>query len=203
MVGKMERMVEMQETMILPGFSLGLSPSSTDLVSSVGVAGMDGGGAAVPTPSTSASVGAGLPKNPLYGTGDAYVRELRQRLEAQKEELRMEEAATALAVRTARFALDRAVREEALYADRLVTLSRSALESSMRGYSAGKVMFSDVLESCMGWLEANIARARGRSDVGAAWAGLEAAVGVSLPAQGEPAAVSGETGRTGEGGGRR
>ena len=108
--------------------------------------------------------------------------ELRQRILALKEDLRMEESATTLRVRNAWFALDKAAREEALYGDRVVTLSRSALEASNEGYSAGKVMFADVIESYRTWLEANLALARARADRGMAFADLEAAVGTRIEA---------------------
>jgi hypothetical protein len=40
-------------------------------------------------------------------------------------------------------------------------------------------MFSDLLESYTGWLEAGLARERARADLGIARAGLEAAVGTA------------------------
>jgi outer membrane protein TolC len=192
MVGKMERMLLMQETMVHPGFSLNLSVYGRDEASRVGAGGMGGEKEDFPT-STVASVGAGLPKAPLFGMQEAYLRELRQRILALKADLRMEEAATALRVRNAWFALDKAAREEALYGDRVVTLSRSALEASNEGYSAGKVPFADVIESYRGWLEANLALARARADRGTAFADLEAAVGTRVEATGTgPEPVKGE-----------
>jgi outer membrane protein TolC len=175
-IGKMERMLAMQETMIHPGLSLNLSQYDRDEASRIRAGGMEGAKADFPT-TTAASVGEGLPKTPAYGTQAAYLRELRQRIEGVKADLRTEEAATLLGVRTAWFALDKAKREEALYGERVVTLSRSALETSTRGYSAGKVAFADVIESYRGWLEANLSLARSRADAGAAFAELENAVG--------------------------
>lgn len=176
MVGKMERMLLMQETMVHPGFTLNLSLYERDEASRIAAGGMGGEKENFPT-TTVASVGAGLPKVPLFGTQEAYLRELRQRIEGLKSDLRMEEAATLLGVRTAWFALDKAKREEALYGDRIVTLSRSALEASNQGYSAGKVMFADVIEAYRGWLEANLSLSRSRADLGVASAELENAVG--------------------------
>jgi outer membrane protein TolC len=202
MIGKMERMVEMQETMVLPPLTLNLSRNGRDEITRVGAGGMGAGEGSFPT-STTASTGGGLPKNPFFAMQEGYVRELRKRVEALSQELRMEEAASDLAVRTAWFGLEKARREEALYADRVVTLSRSALESSNRGYSAGKVAFADVIESYRTWLEANLSRSRGRSDVGTAWAELEAAVGTSLPAAAGPGGGAVEPGFKGYGGGGR
>lgn len=180
MIGKMERMLEMQETMIHPGYSLNFSRMERDEVSRVGSAGMDGETTRFPT-TTAPSVGEGLPKTPFLGVQDAYVRELRQRIEALRDDLRMEEARTVLEVRNAWFRMDKAGRERALYADRVGELSRAALETSGRGYSAGKVMFADVIMSYRGWLESNLSRARSLSDLGTARAELEDVVGAGLP----------------------
>lgn len=192
MVGQMERMIEMAETMVYPRFHLELSTYRRDEVSRVGGAGpaggdmgggMGGGGDAGGAPSfpeaTEASMGAGLPRMPWYGTQEAYLREARQRLAALGKELEMEESTTALRVREAWFGLDRALREEALFADRVLPLTRAALEAATRGYAAGQVMFADALMTYGSWLEAQLARERRRADVGRSRAELEAAVGVS------------------------
>ena len=185
MVGRMEKMLLMQETMVLPGYSLNLSRFDRDEVSRVGAgAGMGGERENFPF-TTVASVGEGLPKAPLFGTQEAYLRELRQRIEGLKADVRTEEASTLLGVRNAWFALDKANREEGLYRDRVVTLSRSALETSSQGYSAGKAMFADVIESYRGWLEANLASARAKADRSIARAELEDAVGQRLAPAGK------------------
>ncbi|MBI5440883.1 MAG: TolC family protein, partial [Deltaproteobacteria bacterium] len=179
MIGKMERMLEMAETMIYPGFSLNLSLYERDEVSRVGAgAAMGQGGGAFPT-TTTASMGAGLPKMPWFGKDDAYLRETRQRIEALKKDLEMTEASAFFGAHQAWFRLDKALREEALFGDRVVNLSQAALEASTRGYTAGKVMFSDLIESYTGWLEANLALERARADAGIARAELEAAVGTT------------------------
>ncbi|MBI5443512.1 MAG: TolC family protein [Deltaproteobacteria bacterium] len=186
MVGKMERMIEMQETMIFPGYSLNLSLRDKDEISRIGAAGgggMAGGGAAQAgsfPESTTASMGEGLPKMPWFGVDDAYLRETRQKLAAQKKELEMEELAAVFGVREAWFKLDKAAREQALYGERVNVLTESALEASNRGYAAGKVMFSDVIESYTGWLEVGLSTARSRSDLGIARAELEQALGAPI-----------------------
>ncbi|NOY46048.1 MAG: TolC family protein [Deltaproteobacteria bacterium] len=173
-VGKMERMIELAETRIYPDYTLNLSVYQDEAVNQVGTARMKEPFATV----TTASVGAGLPKMPWYGRGDAYVRETRQKLEALRQRLRKEEAATRFGVHDAWFRLDRAAREEALYAGKVVGLSRAALDVATRGYEAGEVMFADVIGSYMGWLGANLTEARKRADLGVAWAELAEAVGV-------------------------
>ncbi len=174
-IGKMERMVELAETRIYPAYTLNLSLYADEAVNQVGTVRTK-----EPFPTTvTASVGAGLPKMPWYGTGDAYVREVRQKLQALRQELRRVEERTRYEVRRAWFELDRASREEALYAKSVVDLSRAALEVSSRGYEAGRVAFADVIGSYTAWLRANLTLARKRADLGIAWAELERAVGVS------------------------
>lgn len=194
MVGQMERMIEMAETMVYPRFHLELSTYRRDEVSRVGGAGpaggdmgggmgggggVGGGGAPSFPEATQAAMGAGLPRMPWYGTQEAYLREARQRLAALGKELEMEESTTALRVREAWFGLDRALREEALFADRVLPLTRAALEAATRGYAAGRVMFADALMTYGSWLEAQLARERRRADAGRARADLEAAVGAA------------------------
>ncbi|MBI5016229.1 MAG: TolC family protein [Deltaproteobacteria bacterium] len=181
MIGRMERMLEMAETMIYPGFSLNLSLYERDEVSRIGAGAAMGEAAGSFPVVTTASMGAGLPKMPWFGKDDAYLRETRQRIGALQKDLEMTEASTALSVREAWFRLDKALREEALFGDRVVSLSQAALEASTRGYRAGKVMFSDLIESYTGWLQANLALERAKADTGVARAELEAVVGATLP----------------------
>jgi len=176
MIGKMERMIEMSETMIYPRFTLGFSFYERDEVSRVGS--VEAMRDSFPV-TTTASMGEGLPKMPWFGTNDAYLRETRQRLEALKKDLQMTEASTMFGVREAWFRLDRAKREESLYGERVVTLSQAALEASTTGYSAGKVSFSDVNESYAGWLNANLSLERKRADLGVGWAELQEAIGAA------------------------
>ncbi len=174
-VGKMERMIELAETRIYPAYTLNLSLYADEAVARVGTARVREPFAVA----TRASTGAGLPKMPWYATGDAYVRETRQRLEALRARLRGAEARARFEVRTAWFELDRAAREAALYGRSIVSLSRAALEVSTRGYEAGEVGFADVIASYTAWLKANLTLARKRADLGVARADLDRAVGVS------------------------
>lgn len=177
MVGRMERMLEMVETMTYPGFDLGLSPASRGMLSPS--AGGSGTGGSADGPGKTAAAAAQPPNRPFFAADEAYVREIRQRIAALKSERESVRAETLVGVRLAWFAADRARREEALYAAKVLGLSQSALESSLQGYAAGNVGFSDLLESYTGWLEANLAHQRARVDIGIARSGLEAAVGVA------------------------
>jgi len=175
MVGRMERMLEMVETMTYPGFDLGLTPPPRGVIApSAESSGM--GGSADGARQVAA---AKAPNRLFFAADEAYVREIRQRIAALKSEREAVRAETLVGVRNAWFASDRARREEALYAAKVLGLSKSALESSLQGYAAGNVGFSDLLESYTGWLGANLARQRARVDIGITRSGLEAAVGVA------------------------
>lgn len=175
-VGKMERMIEMAETMVLPPYTLNLSLYDDESVNQVGSVAMK---ETFPTVTTT-SAGAGLPKMPWYGTNDAFLRETRQKLKALKAELIQIEAATDNLVRNSWFDLDRAKREEILYRQTVVKLSQAALEVSTRGYETGKVTFADVIASYNTWLRANLTLARKESDLGIARAELGRVLGTSL-----------------------
>ena len=175
-VGKIELMIEMAETMILPGYSLNLALYGDEPVNDAGSFARK---ETFPT-RTEASRGAGLPKMPWYGTEDAYLRETRQKLYALNEDLKQAETQTNTMVRNTWFNIDKAGREAALYQDEVVKLSRSALDVSTRGYESGNVSFADVIDSYTTWLKANLTLERKRSDFEIAWAELEQVVGTSL-----------------------
>jgi hypothetical protein len=175
-INKMELMIEMAETMILPGYTLNHSLYGNEPVNDTGSFAKR---EAFPI-RTNASSGAGLPKMPWYGTEDAYLRETRQKLYALREELKQAETKTNTMVRNTWFDIDRAGREAALYRDEIVKLSRSALDASTRGYESGNVTFADVIDSYTTWLQANLTLEKKRSDFEIAWAELEQVVGTSL-----------------------
>ena len=175
-VGKMERLIEMAETMILPPYTLGFSFFEDDAVTQVG---------SVATRedfpiTTQASTGFGLPKMPWYGVEDAYLRQTQQELNALRRDLEKEEATTMMLVRNAWFRLDLAKREESLYRTSILKLSRAALDVSTQGYEAGNVPFADVISSYTSWLDTNLAAERELSALGIARAQLENVVGTSL-----------------------
>ena len=169
----MERLILLAETAVYPVYSLNLSLFEDEAISQVGT-----WRTKEPFPeTTTAAVGAGLPKMPWYGKNDAYLRETQQKLEALRKDLRKAEEATFFGVREAWFRLDRARREEALYAEQVVKLSQEALEVSTRGYETGLVSFADVIASYTNWLKANLSLPRKQSDLGVSRAQLQEAVG--------------------------
>jgi outer membrane protein TolC len=175
-IGKMERMIEMSETMVLPPYTLNLSLYEDEAILKVGsFARKD----AFPT-SIEVSRGAGLPKMPWYGIQDAYLRETRQKLDALREDLKQAEAATVDKVRSSWFELDRARREISLFKNKVINLSKSALDVTTRGYESGRVPFADVIAAYTLWLDANLSLANQQSRFGVAWAELEQVVGMSL-----------------------
>jgi outer membrane protein, heavy metal efflux system len=173
MIGKMERMIEMAETMIYPRFSLNLSFFQDEAIDQVGTMRMKEPFSV----KTQASTGAGLPRMPWYGTNDAYLRETKQKLAALREDLKRTEDETVSKVREGWFRLDRAKRMETLYAQRVVGLSQAALEVSNRAYESGNIAFADVIESYQGWLNAHLSLEKEKSNLGIARLELEEAVG--------------------------
>ena len=73
-----------------------------------------------------------------------------------------------------------------LFKDKVVNLSKSALDVTTRGYESGNVSFADVIASYTLWLDANLSLARQESDFGVAWAELERVVGSSLNMKSDP-----------------
>ena len=179
MIGKMERMIEMAETMVLPPYTFHLSLYEDEAVMQTGSSAMK------PTfpVSLKSYQGVGLPKMPWYGKDDAYLRQTRQELAALKENLIKAETATVTKVRKAWFELDRAIREKILYKDTVLPLSQSALDVSTQGYEAGGVSFADVINAYSDWLKAGLTFARKQSDMGVSWAELARVVGVDLAHQ--------------------
>ena len=175
-LGKMERLIEMAETMILPAYTLNLSFYEDEAINQVGSIATKEGFYV----STKASTGSGLPIMPWYGVQDAYLRQTQQELNALKRELEKEEAGTFTLVRNAWFRLDLAKREESLYRASILELTRTALEVSTQGYETGKVSFADVITSYRSWLDANLAAERELSALGIARAQLENVLGTSL-----------------------
>jgi outer membrane protein TolC len=175
-LNKLQYVLEMAETMILPPYTLNLSSFENQSINTVGSS------AKKPSFSTttSASKGAGLPKNVWYGTNDAYVREIRQRVAALKESLEKTKAETINLVRDRWFELDRAWREKKLYQNTVVRLSKSALDVSTSGYESGNVSFADVINSYELWLSSNLTLERKRSQFYIAWALLEQVLGAQI-----------------------
>ncbi len=172
-IGKMERMVELAETMILPGFDLGLSRYREAAIVQVGSEAM--------TPSFAenipSSMGKGLPKKIWYSTGASWLMETRKRLAAAREGLRGMEADTRKMVRMAWYEMDRAVRRSRLYGEKVVSLSATALDVSTREYESGKIAFADVAGAYSDWLQTRLEHARALSDIGISRAQLARVTG--------------------------
>jgi outer membrane protein TolC len=173
---KMQVVLEMAETMVLPSYTLNYSAFHNQAIHTVGSS------ATKPSfqTSSSASRGAGLPKNVWFGTNDAYVREIRQLVEALNEGLAETKAETINQVRDRWFLLDRASREKRLYQDKVVRLSKSALDVSTSGYESGNVSFADVINSYELWLSSGLSLEKKRSEFFITWAQLEQVVGVQF-----------------------
>ena len=175
-VGKMEKLIEMAETMILPPYTLGFSFFEDEAVTQVGSVATQEDFSVT----TKSSTGSGLPIMPWQGVQDAYLRQTHQELNALRRELETEEAGTFTFVRKAWFRVDLAKREESLYRASILELTRTALEVSTQGYEAGNVSFADVISSYRSWLDTNLAAERELSALGIARAQLENVVGTSL-----------------------
>lgn len=176
MVGKMERMIAMTETMILPQYTFNFSVYSDEAVSQTGSGAMQETFAT----SVSASRGAGLPQKPWHGANNAFLRQTKQTLAALQNELAGAQKQTATMVQKAWYKTDQAKREAALFRNTVIGLARSALDVSVRGYESGRVPFADVIGSYTDWLQARLALARKLSDIGVARAELARVVGTHL-----------------------
>jgi cobalt-zinc-cadmium efflux system outer membrane protein len=172
----MQVVLEMAETKGLPSYTLNYSVFDNQAINTVGSS------ATKPSfqSSSSASSGAGLPQNVWFGINDAYIREIRRRVAALKDSLAATKAETGNQVRERWFELDRAYREKKLYQGTVVSLSKSALDVSTRGYESGDVSFADVIASYELWLSSNLSLEKKRSEFFTAWAQLEQVVGAQF-----------------------
>ena len=153
-VGKLDAMLEIAETLLLPPFDMGFSLYEERAIRQA--------------------------KKPWFGIADSYLREMRQKRLAMHAELHRLQDATVAMVRRKWFALDRARREKRLYQHTVVQLSEAALDVSTSGYESDKVAFADVIASHTLWLDTNLALAEKRSAYGTSLAELEQAVGRSF-----------------------
>jgi outer membrane protein, heavy metal efflux system len=176
MVGRMERMIEMAETEIYPRFTQNLSLFENKAVIQVGSIQTEAPFSNVDR----ASIGEGLPKNPWFGLGDAYLRETREKLDALRNELKNAENVIRFKVREGWFKLDLAIREERLYSKKIRELSRLSAEVTGLRYEAGVAAMRDVIEFNMTWFESRLTSERKKSEIGIARAELEEMIGTSL-----------------------
>ena len=178
-LAKMDAMIEMAETMLLPAFDMGLSRYKDHAIRQVGSQ------ADRAEPGAGSAAAAGQAGRPWFGFRDSYLREMRQKRLAMQDELERMQDATLATVRRKWFSLDQAAREKRLYQDTIVQLSEAALEVSTSGYESDRVAFADVIASYTLWLDSNLALAEKRSAYGASLAELEQAVGRSFSRRNE------------------
>jgi cell division protein FtsB len=175
-IGGMERMIEMAETEIYPSFTQNLSLFENKAVVQVGTINTEAPFADV----AKYYMGEGLPKNPWFGLGDAYLWETREKLKALRNELKNAENGMRFRVREGWFKLDLAIREERLYTKNIRELSRLSAEVTSLRYEAGVAQMRDVIEFYMTWFEACLTSERKKSEIGIARADLDEIVGTSL-----------------------
>ncbi|MBV5267389.1 MAG: TolC family protein, partial [Burkholderiaceae bacterium] len=175
-IGGMERMIEMAETEIYPSFTQNLSLFENKAVVQVGTINPEAPFADV----AKYYMGEGLPKNPWFGLGDAYLWETREKLKALRNELKNAENGMRFRVREGWFKLDLAIREERLYTKNIRELSRLSAEVTSLRYEAGVAQMRDVIEFYMTWFEACLTSERKKSEIGIARADLDEIVGTSL-----------------------
>ncbi|MBU2628457.1 MAG: TolC family protein, partial [Proteobacteria bacterium] len=129
-INKVQDMIEMAESMIQEPFTLGFSANEDEAVISVGSSAMK--------PSfpekTMASMKNNSPIKPWYGIDDPWLNQTKQILLSIKQTLVKQENAADRMVREAWFSVDRNKRELDLYKNRILSLSKSALDVSTREY---------------------------------------------------------------------
>ncbi|MFH1152270.1 MAG: TolC family protein [Pseudomonadota bacterium] len=174
---RMENMVELAETMSLPGFSLNLALNTKGQIQSTGT---QAGSSAFPE-KTMAGMKNGLPIKPWFGLDISWLAQSRLLLEGLRQTLAGKERAVDTQVEAAWFAMDRSARELNLYRDQVIPLSGSALDAANRGYESGALVFSEAFDAYNGWLGARIAEAGLERSLGQAIAELERTIGKTLP----------------------
>ena len=176
MSAKMERMLEMAETMILPEFDPGFSRYDDKAVVQVGSAAMKSAFATTISP----SMGAGSPVKPWLGTGIPWLEQTRKEVVSLRHTLENSEAETRRMVRSAWSELDKAIRSARVYGDTILDLSSNALEVSTREYESGRLTFSEVTGSYSEWLNTRLSHAGAIRDMGITRAELQRVTGTSF-----------------------
>ena len=171
---KMELLIDLAESMILPPLTLNLADFSDKAILQVG----ENAPLETFASLTTAQNGAGTPKAPWFGTNDAFLEKTRHLLASKKAALRNLESKTRAQVRERWFELDKAQRSVALYQDKITGLSQAALEVVTQGYETGKTPFSQVNSSYQNWLNSRLTLAKSIRDVGIASAKLSESLGI-------------------------
>lgn len=175
-IAKVENMIEMAESMIQDPFTLNLSIFEDQAANTVG------SGAAAPSfaQKTMAAMKNNSPSKPWYGIDDPWLNQTRQNLLSLRHMLVKQENATDRMVRDAWFNSDKNKRELKLYKNRILSLSKSALDVSTREYESGSIPFSQAIDSYTSWLKTKLTIAKKKTDLGKAVANLEKVVGSSF-----------------------
>ena len=175
-INKVQDMIEMAESMIQDSFTLNFSVFEDEPVNSVG---SDASKTSFPE-KTMAGMKNNTPAKPWYGIDNPWLNQTRQNLLSLKQTLIKKENETDRMVRDSWFMVDKIKREYLLYKDRVLPLSKSALEVSTREYETGSMPFSQAIGSYTDWLKAKLNVAKKRADLGIAVANLEKTIGKSF-----------------------
>ncbi|MEE4363764.1 MAG: TolC family protein [Desulfotignum sp.] len=175
-ISKLQSMVELAESMKQAKFTLGLSYFEADHVNT---AGTDAPQQAF-AEKNMASMKNNLPKNPWYGVDSPWLQQTRQTLAALEHTLVARENATDRMVYNAWFKTDKIRRELDLYKNRILHLTKSALDVTTREYETGSIPFSQAIGSYTDWLNVKLTIAQKTKDLGISFAALETVVGKKL-----------------------
>ncbi len=175
-ISKLQAMLEMSESMTQAPFTLGLSYFEADHVNTAGT----GAPQQAFAEKTMASMKNNLPATPWYGVDSPWVQQTRQTLAALEHTLVARENATDRMVYDAWVQADRNRRELDLYKNRILPLTKSALDVSTREYETGSIAFSQAIGSYTDWLKVKLAIAQKTKDLGISFAALETVVGTTL-----------------------
>ncbi|MCG8550753.1 MAG: TolC family protein [Desulfobacterales bacterium] len=176
-IKKMELMIEMSEEMVLPSRDMGLSNNAMDQINTTGTWAKK---KAFADQGPSASMGAGKPKTPWFGTTASWLAQTRKKLAALRHQRRNLALETQSAVQSGWVRLDNAVRTFRLYADAVVDMSASALDVSTKEYESGRISFAETAAAYDNWLNARLSRANAAKDAGVFRSDLERIVGFTF-----------------------
>lgn len=175
-INKVQNMIEMAESMIQEPFTLGFSNYENEAVNTVGT----GAEKSSFPEKTMASMRNNTPLKPWYGVDDPWLSQTKQTLLSLKQTLVKQENATDRMVREAWFLVDKNRRELDLYKNRILALSKSALDVTTREYEAGSIPFSQAIDSYTYWLKVKLNIVKKQTDLGSSIANLEKMIGKSF-----------------------
>lgn len=175
-IEKLTHMLALSESMTDAPFTLGFSYFDNNIAGSLGSDSLQGN---FPE-RTMAGMKNGQPARAFNAAAQPFLEQTRQTLSGLKETLKAREKAAVRMVREAWAALDKNLREAALYETQILSLTRSALDSATREYEAGGIGFSDAIAAYTDWLNARLELAKRRAGTGKSRARLEQMTGKTL-----------------------